>query len=329
VGEELVAPASWVLAIADDLTGALEVGAKFARAVVTTDLVVSRRPDSRVLVVDTETRHLAPDEAADVVLETVLSAWEFAPDFVYKKTDSTLRGNIAAELRALMSVYPERPLVYAPAYPDMGRTVRDGHLFVHGVPVHRTAFAADPLNPVLGSSIIELLGDVTATVLDGELNADIEVAASDIVQRDPTPLAAGPASLAGALARCLELIPGKLPLPRLPRCLVVNGSLHPASAAQIEFARANGAIDGDWVCCERHPESVLAMLAEAPFDGLIVFGGDTAFDIHRALDARDFHPCGEVVAGVPLSRRGDLIWVTKAGGFGAPELLCELRKRLT
>jgi len=323
-----------MLAIADDLTGALEVGAKFAGAVVTTDLVLSRRPDTPVLVVDTETRHLAPDEAADVVLETVLSAWEFAPAFVYKKTDSTLRGNIAAELRALMSVYPERPLVYAPAYPDMGRTVREGHLFVHGVPVHRTAFAADPLNPVLGSSITELLGGVAATVLDGELNADIEAAALDIVQRDPPPLAAGPASLAGALAHCLDLNSGNPSMPRLPRCLVVNGSLHPASAAQIEFARANGAIagdwvGGDWVCCDRHPESVLAMLEEAPYDGLIVFGGDTAFGIHRALGARDFHTCGEVVPGIPMSRRGDLFWVTKAGGFGAPELLCELRKRLT
>lgn len=329
MGEDLVTPARWLLAIADDLTGALEVGAKFAGAIVTTDLVVSRRPDTPVLVVDTETRHLAPDDAADVVLKTVLSAWEFAPDFIYKKTDSTLRGNIAAELRALMSVYPERPLVYAPAYPDMGRTVREGHLFVHGVPVHRTAFASDPLNPVPGSSIIDLLGDITATVLDGELNADIEAAALDIVQRNPPPLAAGPASLAGALARCLELNPGNPPLPRLPGCLVVNGSLHPASAAQIEFAHANGAIDGDWICCERDPQSVLTMLAEAHYDGLIVFGGDTAFDIHRALDARDFHTYGEVVAGVPLSRRGNLIWVTKAGGFGTPELLCELRKRLT
>jgi uncharacterized protein YgbK (DUF1537 family) len=149
------------------------------------------------------------------------------------------------------------------------------------------------------------------------------------VQRDPPPLAAGPASLAGALARCLEWDSERPPLPRLPRCLVVNGSLHPASAAQIEFARESGAIDGDWVCFERNPERVRAMLAEAPYDGLIVFGGDTAFDIHRALGARDFHTYGEVVPGVPLSRCGDLIWVTKAGGFGAPELLCELRKRLT
>jgi uncharacterized protein YgbK (DUF1537 family) len=185
------------------------------------------------------------------------------------------------------------------------------------------------LNPVQGSSIIELLGDIAATVLDGELSEDIEAAALYILQCDPPPLAAGPAALAGALARCLELNPEKLALPRMPRCLVVNGSLHPASAAQIEFARANGAIDEDWVCCGRHPGSVVAMLAEAPYDGLVVFGGDTAFHIHRALGARDFHTYGEVVAGVPLSRRGDLFWVTKAGGFGAPELLCELRKRLT
>jgi uncharacterized protein YgbK (DUF1537 family) len=76
-------------------------------------------------------------------------------------------------------------------------------------------------------------------------------------------------------------------------------------------------------------EHVAALLRTTTPNGLIVFGGDTAFGIHHALGARRFEACGEVVAGVPVSRCGDLYWVTKAGGFGFPDLLCEIRKRLT
>ena len=320
----------WILALADDLTGALEAGAKFASSVVTTRRLLSHQPAAPVLVIDTETRHLPPHEAAAIVLETARSARRFAPHLIYKKTDSTLRGNIAAEFRALLTAFPERPLIYAPAYPAMGRTVKDRHLFVHGIPVHQTAFAADPLNPVRGSNIAELLGDLSATVLDGESTLDIEVAAREIVAKNPPPLAAGPAALAGALALSLQQEADVMPtLPRFSRCLIVNGSLHPASTAQIDFACLHRFLDDDWICCDRHPETVRRALAQSHFDALIVFGGDTAFDIHRTLHAPDFHSYGEVVPGVPLSRCGDLFWITKAGGFGPPELLCDIRRRLT
>jgi len=44
--------------------------------------------------------------------------------FLYLKTDSTLRGNIGSEISAVLAAFPGSPLVYAPAYPRMGRTVR-------------------------------------------------------------------------------------------------------------------------------------------------------------------------------------------------------------
>jgi uncharacterized protein YgbK (DUF1537 family) len=64
-------------------------------------------------------------------------------------------------------------------------------------------------------------------------------------------------------------------------------------------------------------------------DAVVVFGGDTAFGIHHAFGAPAFDSYCEVYPGVPLSRCGDLFWITKAGGFGARDLLCEIRRRLT
>lgn len=104
-----------VLALADDLTGALEVGAKFAGAgiasLVTTRLAVV---PGDVLVIDTETRHLPAAEAWRRVFHIASSA---RASLVYKKTDSTLRGNIGAELEAVTVANPGALLHYAPAYP--------------------------------------------------------------------------------------------------------------------------------------------------------------------------------------------------------------------
>jgi len=337
-----------ILAIADDLTGALEVGAQFARfgivSCVTTERTIANAPDAQVVVIDTETRHLSENEATAIVRDVVIAARRFGPWLVYKKTDSTLRGRIAAEFRGLLEAIPGSPLIYVPAYPEMGRTVRGGRLFVHGTEVHRSAFADDPIDPVRASGIGEMLGDVPAIVRDGAAAEDIEAAAVEILEGVPVPLAAGPASLAGALAAALAArlesrqSPG---LPCLPRCLVVNGSMHPVSSSQIAFARERLCFGADWLYVDhdaggsgveravRMGEHVRALLRVTAFDGLIIFGGDTAFGIHRALGAQRFLPCGEVVRGVPVSRCGDLYWVTKAGGFGAPDLLCELRERLT
>ena len=337
-----------ILAIADDLTGALEVGAQFARygidSSVTTERMIASAPDAQVVVIDTETRHLTESEATAIVRDVVIAARRFDPWLVYKKTDSTLRGRIAAEFRGLLEAMPGARLIYVPAYPEMGRTVRGGRLFVHGTEVHQSAFADDPIDPVRASSIGEMLGDVPAIIRDGAAVEDIEAAAGEILAGVPVPLAAGPASLAAALAAALA---GRLErrgspdLPSLPRCLVVNGSMHPVSSSQIAFAQEHSCFGANWIHMDhdtsgsgveravRMGEHVRTLLRMTAFDGLIVFGGDTAFGIHRALGSHRFVPCGEVVRGVPVSRCGDLYWVTKAGGFGAPDLLCELRERLT
>src|SRR4051794_25466561 len=127
-----------ILALADDLTGALEIGAKFAAAgipaTVSTALAWDR--STPVSVIDTETRHLPAAEAAAIIGRLARVADNVR--LLFKKTDSTLRGNIGAELDALAAVFPASRVVYVPAYPRMGRTVRDGTLLVNGVPVHET-----------------------------------------------------------------------------------------------------------------------------------------------------------------------------------------------
>lgn len=341
---ETGAPNRWILALADDLTGALEAGAKFAecgmRARVTTKLSLAEPPDVCVVVVDTETRHLSARRAYEAVREAASAALRFAPWLIYKKTDSTLRGNIRAEFRALVELMPCRPMAYAPAYPEMGRTVRRSRLLINGVPVEETVFADDPLDPVRESDCGAMLRGLPVEVVDGETEDDVLAVAARITATDPPALSAGPAALAGALARLLGTRRAGLDRawPRLERCLVVNGSRHPASAAQVTRARAAGCFEHGWRLFDGAPggtgleratrtgELVRRQIDASRVDVLAIFGGDTAMGIHRALGAAPFESWAEILPGVPLSRCGDLFWITKAGGFGAEDILCQIRR---
>lgn len=335
-----------IFALADDLTGALEIGAKFAeydlRATVVTDVASLHNHECPILIVDAETRHLTADQASARTREMAAIALHRLPLVVYHKTDSTLRGNIAAELGAIQDVFSNRRLVYAPAYPDMGRTVKSGELFVWGTRVHETEFANDPWNPVSDCRIESVLRDIPALVLDGESNSDVEAAVHAILTGPRPHLCAGPAALAGALARHFQRgIRPSFRLPKVSRCLVVNGSLHPVSLQQMKLASEQGFFDDNWIRLDEPIEGsgmeraintgkrVCRALDSSHFDAVLVFGGDTAFGIHRSLGASPFESKGEIAPGIPVSESGGLLWITKAGGFGPPGIIASIRDRLT
>ncbi len=339
-----------ILVFADDLTGALEVGAKFATyghsAMITTGLTPSAWPNCSVLVVDTETRHLTAEQAAARIRCLADIARSASPRIIYKKTDSTLRGNIGAEFNALHDAFPGQLLAYVPAYPDMGRTVKNGQLFVWGTRVHETEFGTDQGSPVRDSRIAAVLGNGPTLVLDCESNGDIDAVVTKILEGSAPGLCAGPSALAEALARRLGPGLSRSALVSFtgctsPKCLVVNGSLHPVSIEQMKQAEQLSFFDQDWRCLVepiegtgnersmRAGQCVQRILASWPFTVLIVFGGDTAFGIHSVLGGAAFESLGEIAPGVPLSKSGELLWITKAGGFGPPEILSTIRKRLT
>ena len=72
---------------------------------------------------------------------------------IYKKLDSTLRGNVAEELRAVQKVFRPDLVLIAPAFPKMNRTTVQGHHYVQGVLITETEFAKDPKTPVMESYI--------------------------------------------------------------------------------------------------------------------------------------------------------------------------------
>ncbi|BDC51774.1 Hrp-dependent type III effector protein [Bryobacterales bacterium F-183] len=243
------------------------------------------------------------------------------------------------ELWALQKVYPGRELLYVPAYPALGRTVRNGHLVLNGTPIHETEFARDALNPIRTSDVGYVMAPAVGEILDSETEDDLGAIAQRIAADPGRYLMAGPAAIARYLAASGSgsrqddgISLGRLAERRL---LVVNGSRHSTSAGQIEFARGRGLFErlpwsefqyqggGSGVArAEAAGGEVRACLQRGSFDGILVFGGDTAYGIYSALHEPFLEGAGELLPGVPISRsQSGLWWITKAGGFGSVDLL--------
>lgn len=144
--------------IADDLTGAADSGVQFAKRGFSTVLLLDPRSvsDAEVVIVDTESR-ADPPEIARAKVHAVASSLP-PVELIYKKIDSTLRGNVGAELEAIMEACHLERAVLAPAFPATGRTTVGGHQLLNGRPLEETAFAQDPLCPIADSYIPALLG---------------------------------------------------------------------------------------------------------------------------------------------------------------------------
>jgi len=264
-----------LLITADDLTGANDTGVQFAKEGASTFVTTNRdiRIESlgsqvAVLAVDTESRHVSPAEAAARVYDVARRAREAGVRNFYKKTDSALRGNIGAELEALMKAAGSDCLMFIPAYPKASRTTRKGFQYVGDKLLHATAFGRDPLEPAcesfvpavigkqtrVGVTVLSLLGDESGRALQGgrtgiyvfdcESDNDLRRIGAILAANDALHVTAGPAGFA-------ELLPELLCLPRADLVaernrgplLVVGGSVNEASLRQIAFARQHGFVD--------------------------------------------------------------------------------------
>lgn len=267
--------------IADDVTGACELAGSAQRygleAIVYLDCEqVEFSPSHCVIpVLTTDSRHCPSHEAAARVRRAHAILRKAGYRRFYKKCDSTLRGNIGAELAALLEGGSAPRLIYGPAFPAAGRVVREGQLLVGGQPVAATPFARDPLAPVRESNIAAAIRSQVGTVpIFNATLAEETVEAKGIVifdgatDSDLLELArrfqhdsyfAGPGQFFESLLMLTSPTPAPSRVVKLPkRWLVVIGSQHPASLAQLQELIAHGATS------LRLPASAIACSADQP-----------------------------------------------------------------
>ncbi len=285
-----------IAVIADDLTGAADTGVQFCPAIgpvlLTTginELPIGRLDLPAGLAISTDSRHLDDRSAGLAVQRSAGRISTLAPDTIYKKIDSCLRGNLGAELDALLEATGAAVSFVAPAYPAQGRTtINDVHR-LHGVPVADTEIGRDPLGPVRESRLSKLLaGQSRLTVgrigldqldkpadrlsariqtlidsgchhlvFDAETTGHLDSIARLASRYGSTILPVGSAGLAGSLARIMageQVAPPRPRRPMVKRWLFVCGS---ASAVLARQANRLAAATG-WPLLSLSPATLLA-----------------------------------------------------------------------
>jgi len=220
-----------IAVIADDLTGALDTGVQFTQWGYRTQLTDDpRKSTAEVTIINTDTRNKPPAQAYET---TYAIATHLDHDIIYKKIDSTLRGNPGQEIQAILDATGETRVVFTSAYPPTGRRIKDGYLYVYDEPIteteyiqeyrRKTSYIPEILETDTPTYIIKNPGDIPETgiaVLNSETERDLQKIAA-ISSR----IYAGSAGLADALCHRLR---------NPPPVLTIIGSMRAETRIQAE-----------------------------------------------------------------------------------------------
>ncbi|MGW4493372.1 3-oxo-tetronate kinase [Streptomyces sp. NPDC004376] len=160
-------------AIADDFTGATDLANNLVRAGmrvvqlidVPEDGGYGIAGDADAVVIALKSRTVPVAEAVDASLRALAWLRGAGAEQIYFKYcstfDSTPAGNIGPVTEALMDALGTDFTVATPAFPDNGRTVFKGHLFVGDVLLSASGMRDHPLTPMTDSNLVHVLGAQT------------------------------------------------------------------------------------------------------------------------------------------------------------------------
>ncbi|UQZ85831.1 hypothetical protein SK3146_05121 [Paenibacillus konkukensis] len=147
--------------ISDDLTGASDCGGQLIRYGFDVSVILEPQAEGLrnkdAVIIDTDSRSVSAQEAYRRVKAACESLRTEPFDIIYKKIDSTMRGNIGQEINAVFDAFRPELVVIAPGFPQNGRTVEEGVMYLSGKPLHETEVAKDPKTPVRDSLITRLI----------------------------------------------------------------------------------------------------------------------------------------------------------------------------
>lgn len=257
-----------LLIVADDFTGAADTGVQFSKKQLRTMVITATEnfKDSLekcdVLVLSTESRFDDKETAYQKAFKAGQAALREEIIHFYKKLDSTMRGNIGAEISGLMDSLGIEITFIVPALPKYGRTTVNGKVFIDGVLLEETEFGRDPKNPVKESFIPKIISGQTdkktgviiyeyiqggretikeklqyhlnsgmqIIVFDAREEKDIDLIASVISEVKKKVLYAGCSGLAEYLAKYLVIKKDN------KSNIVIAGSVSEVTRRQIDFA---------------------------------------------------------------------------------------------
>ena len=262
-----------LLVVADDFTGSNDTGVQFSkkklRSIIVTnkDYINKSLGECDVLVFDTESRFDDMDSAYKKTYELGKTVTRNVK-YIYKKFDSTFRGNIGSEISGIMDSFEIKHAIIVPAVPSSGRITKDGNVYVRGVLLAETETAQDPKTPVSESYIPKIISGQTnkkievvnysdvlsgkqnliqkvqqhinngiqMIVIDAEKDEDLDLIASAVTTLKEKVLYAGSIGFAEYLPKYLDIKKTR------KSSIVIAGSVSDITRKQIDFAKEKLAV---------------------------------------------------------------------------------------
>ena len=335
--------------IADDLTGANDSSLQFHLHGADTQILLSDDvenldiSDAQAWAISTETRNIEPKEAYEKVkYVTQKMVDKFSPDYFFKKIDSTIRGNIAAEVLGMLEVLNWDAAIIIPAFPIEGRVTVGGYHLLKGIPIERTEMARDPFSPIkeshLPTMLIEQVGeeykDIVASldlrdvmkgagpilqklneliangkkliVADAVSTTDIEQVVLAINKSDYKILPAGTAATARALSNLWfsDLNPKVMAdeIPDIPK-LVISGSATEITEAQINAFETSDKFEENSLVVTLDMETILAGVSDELVERIVSnLGKNNIVVVHTSNIVRNFDGFSDASFDAELTR---------------------------
>jgi 2-keto-3-deoxygluconate permease len=263
-----------ILIVTDDFTGANDTSVQFSKRQLKSIVITNNEyfnkslKDCDALVVDTESRSDDKDTAYRKTYEIGKIAKEKNIRFIYKKLDSTFRGNIGAEISGLMDSLEIQNAIIVPALPSNERITKNGNVYVKGQLLAETEIADDPKTPVRESYIPSIISqqtdkniavinyedvlsgrqnlidkvnqhiknDMQMIVIDALKNEDLDLIASAIIRIEKKVLLVGSSGLA-------EYLPKYFNFKKENKSnIIIAGSVSEVTRKQIDYAKEKLAV---------------------------------------------------------------------------------------
>lgn len=262
--------------IADDLTGANAAGVLMAKNSYKAITVMnidefdeSARGECDCVIYPTASRSIKAADAYQRVFNAAMRLRGNDVKVYSKRIDTTLRGNLGAEIDALLDALGDnRTAMIVPCFPSSNRINVGGCLLVNGVPLHKTAAAFDPKNPISTPYCAEIIRSQSKYPLDSILirdlmyglefivekirelaesgirnilfdavsEEDINLIAEAVAASNVPFIAVDPGVFTAALVRCLILAPVRRQEPqRKARVLAAVGSVNQVARTQVDY----------------------------------------------------------------------------------------------
>jgi len=148
-----------IAVIADDLTGAAEIGGIGMQYGLTVEIntVADLKSKADLLIIATDTRSMPKKQALLKTAELTVALYNIKPQLIFKKVDSVLRGHVIAELNIHLLQFGLKRALLVPANPAFGRILTNGNYFIDDLPVHLSNFANDPEFAISNSNVFDML----------------------------------------------------------------------------------------------------------------------------------------------------------------------------